>query len=138
MNIYMFILLNTILSMGIILSFFYLKRLKNLIGYHLGMNISMTVSTVSALSFGGLWGYQFPHESGWVTIATTLAAMAIGMIFGTLVDYQTVVTGISSGIMAGLMAPMIVVHSPDPAIMLSFCILLFFIAIFMLCTSVKV
>ncbi|MCM3172333.1 hypothetical protein [Paenibacillus sp. MER 99-2] len=138
MNVVLFILVNVLLCAGLIGSYMYLRRLKNLIGYHLGMNISMTVSTVSALSIGGLWGYQFPYYSTWVTIIATVIAMLIGMIFGALVDYQTIVTGVSGGIMAGLMSPMVVMHSHHPVPILIFCIFLFFFAILMLCTSVKV
>ncbi|WP_454193389.1 hypothetical protein [Paenibacillus sp. Marseille-Q7038] len=138
MNIALFILINALIACGMVGTYLYLRKLKNLISYHMGMNISMTLSTVSALSLGALWGVQFPQYAGWVTIIATIVAMLIGMIFGTLVDYQTIVTGISTGMMAGLMAPMIVLHSPDPYLLLSFCIILFFFSLIMLCTSVKV
>ncbi|MCM3782135.1 hypothetical protein M3231_04065 [Neobacillus mesonae] len=138
MDIIIFSLVNVLLGVGIAVGFIYLKKLKNLIGYHLGMNISMTISTVSALSFGALWGFQYPQHAGWVTIFATIAAMVIGLIFGTLVDYQTIVTGVTSGMMAGLMGPMIVMHSPDPVPLLLFCLFLFFFSIIMLCSSVKV
>ncbi|WP_458127002.1 hypothetical protein [Paenibacillus sp. Z3-2] len=124
MNSVLFIVINWMLCVGVIAGYMYLKKLKNLIGYHLGMNISMTVSTVSALA--------------WITIVVTVIAMLIGMIFGALVDYQTIVTGVSGSIMAGLMSPMIVMHSHHPLPILIFCIALFFFVIIMLCTSVKI
>ncbi|MFD2700574.1 hypothetical protein ACFSVM_08830 [Paenibacillus shunpengii] len=138
MDVVVFVLVNVMLGVGITIGFVYLRKLRNLIGYHLGMNISMTISTVSALSLGALWGFQFPQYSGWVTILATIAAMLIGLIFGTLVDYQTIVTGMTSGMMAGLMGPMIVLHSNTPVPLLLFCLFLFFFSIIMLCSSVKV
>lgn len=138
MDIVLFIITNVTLCVGIFAGYMHLRKLRNLIGYHLGMNISMTVSTVSAIAFGGLWGLQFPYYATWVTIIVTIFSMVVGMFFGALVDYQTIVTGVSGGIMAGLMSPMIVMHSQHPVPILIFCIFLFFFAIFMLCTSVKV
>ncbi|MFI2859164.1 hypothetical protein ACH6EH_18870 [Paenibacillus sp. JSM ZJ436] len=138
MNLILFICINALMAVGLVTTYVYLKKLKNLIGYHLGMNISMTISTVSALSLGPLWAFQFHHHSSWITMIVTLAAMTIGMLFGALVDYQTVVTGISSGIMAGLMGPMIIMHSFDPIPLLCFTLFLFFFSLIMLCTSVKV
>ncbi|RLL42065.1 hypothetical protein D8M04_15900 [Oceanobacillus piezotolerans] len=88
-------------------SYSYLYKVKNLIGYHLGMNLAMSSSGVMGIAVGTVLGYAFPAHYTLITIAATVIAVIIGAIFGALVDYQTLLSGISSGLMAGVMGPMI-------------------------------
>jgi hypothetical protein len=119
-------------------SYFYLHRVRRLIGYHLGMNIAMTSSGVIGLSLGSILGAQFQHFTGLIIIINTLFSIFIGLIFGALVDYQTLLTGVSSGLMSGLMGPMIGFHTHDPMLIAGFCTILALFSFFLLCYSVKV
>ncbi|KMY43264.1 hypothetical protein AC622_02500 [Bacillus sp. FJAT-27916] len=88
-------------------SYSFLYKVRNLIGYHLGMNLAMSSSGVMGIAVGTVLGFTFPGYYTEVTIFTTAIAMIIGAFFGALVDYQTLLSGISSGLMAGIMGPMI-------------------------------
>lgn len=136
MNFILFIMVNVLLIGSLVIGYVYLFNRRAQISYHLGMNISMTISMVCALSFGALWGFQLPQYSSWVTIAATLLSMVVGFIFGKLVDMQTVITGITSGMMTGLMGPMIVLHTNRPELLLIFVMFLFFFSMILLCGSV--
>ncbi|MGF7050533.1 prepilin signal peptidase PulO-like enzyme (type II secretory pathway) [Paenibacillus sp. DS2015] len=131
------IFLVIIMGSGLI-AYVYLHRFRQLIGYHLGMNIAMTTSGVYGLAIGAVLGLQYHHNTAIVTITTTLLAVLIGILFGSLIDYQTLLAGATSGIMAGLMGPMLGMHSNDPMLIAVFCTLLVPVASFMLCYSVKV
>ncbi|MFP3917348.1 hypothetical protein U5N28_05990 [Lysinibacillus telephonicus] len=117
------------------ISYTFLKKLKYLISYHLGMNIAMTSSGVMGIAIGTLLGYAFPAHYTTITIATTLIAILIGAIFGALVDYQTLLSGVSSGLMAGIMGPMIGVVADLPLI--TFCTILVYAMFALLCFSVR-
>ena len=88
-------------------SYSFLFKVRNLIGYHLGMNLAMSSSGVTGIAIGTILGFTFPGFYTEITIVTTVIAMIIGALFGALVDYQTLLSGISSGLMAGIMGPMI-------------------------------
>lgn len=102
------ILLFMYLDICIFLSFYlYLRRIKKLIGFQLGMNISIVMGGMIALLSGVLLILQFPFHFTLVTIISTLAGLLTGALFGLLFDYQTFVTGLTNGIVVGLMSPMI-------------------------------
>jgi hypothetical protein len=84
-----------------------LYKARKLIGFQLGMNISILMGGVSALCTGVLLISQFPFSFTMVTIISTVAGMAAGGAYGALFDYQTLLTGYANGLMIGLMAPMI-------------------------------
>ena len=54
--------------------------------------------------------------------------IVIGALFGALVDYQSLLTGVSSGLMAGIMGPMIGVMASDMG-MIAFCTILVYLHI---------
>ncbi|PLT32132.1 hypothetical protein CUU64_20685 [Bacillus sp. V5-8f] len=118
-----------------IVSYFYLRKSRNLISYHFGMNIAMTSSGVMGISCGIILGSQFPLLYTEVTILTLLISICVGAIFGALVDYQTMVTGVSSGIMAGVMGPMLGVSATVPMIIIG--TLLVFLSFGLLCFSLR-
>lgn len=118
-------------------SYWYLYKVRNLIGYHLGMNIAMISSGVFGLALGSVLGARFYIHPEWTIIVTTLIAMLTGILFGSLVDYQTLISGISSGIMGGLMGPMISFHIHNPFPIMLFCTLLVFLTFGLLCFSIK-
>ncbi|GAK40600.1 hypothetical protein PUW24_20160 [Paenibacillus urinalis] len=136
MDVILFIMINVLLISSLVVSYVHLNKRRRQINHQLGMNISMTISMICALSFGALWGFQFPMHSSWVTIAATVLSMLTGFIYGRLVDMQCVITGISSGMMTGLMGPMIVMHTNRPALLLIFIMFLFFFSMILLCGSV--
>lgn len=134
MNILIFIILLSYLLVCSI-SYTFLKKIKYLISYHLGMNIAMTSSGVMGIAVGTLLGYAFPAHYSAITIVTTTLAIIIGAIFGALVDYQTLLTGVSSGLMAGIMGPMIGVVANLPLV--TFCTILVYVMFALLCFSVR-
>ncbi|MBM7662744.1 putative membrane protein [Bacillus mesophilus] len=90
-----------------VLLFLYIYRIRRLIGFQLGMNISMIAGGMLAITTGVLLIAQFPLQFAPVTIITAVLGMVVGAIFGVLFDYQTMLTGWANGLMMGLMAPMI-------------------------------
>ena len=116
-------------------SYWYLYKIRLLIGYHFGMNIAMTSGMVMGITIGTVLGYEFPASYTLITILTTLIAMIIGAIFGALVDYQILLTGATSGIMGGIMGPMIGMAADLPLIV--FCTFLVFISFGLLCFSAR-
>ena len=80
---------------------------RNVIGFQLGMNISIVMGGMIALLSGVLLILQFPFHFTLITIISTLAGLVAGALFGLLFDYQTFVTGLTNGIVIGLMSPMI-------------------------------
>ncbi|QCR32288.1 hypothetical protein [Lysinibacillus sp. SGAir0095] len=116
-------------------SYLYLKKLKYLISYHLGMNLAMTSSGVMGIAVGTLLGYAFPSHYSLITIVATFLAIIVGAIFGALVDYQTLLSGVSSGLMAGIMGPMIGVVAD--LTLVTFCSLLVYAMFGLLCFSVR-
>ncbi|CAM4461999.1 hypothetical protein [Paenibacillus tarimensis] len=120
-----------------VLAFGYLFKVKNLISYHLGMNIAMTSAGTGGLAIGAVLGAWLYNYSTLAVVAATLLAIAIGAVFGSLVDYQTVVTGITSGVMSGLMGPMLGMHMQDPILIAAFCTLAACLSFVLLCVSVR-
>ncbi|WP_144061525.1 hypothetical protein [Bacillus sp. 1NLA3E] len=116
-------------------SYRYLYKIKQIIGYHFGMNIAMTSSMIMGIGVGTILGYQFPAYYTWITIITTIIAIFLGSLFGALVDYQTLITGVFSGIMSGIMGPMIGVMA-DLGLIVFITILVFF-TFGLLCFSVR-
>lgn len=99
-----FLFLNIMLTTGL---FFYVFKDKHLIGFQLGMNISMIAGGMLSISTGIILISLFPLQFTWITISTALLGMLTGAAFGALFDYQTVLTGWANGLMTGLMAPMV-------------------------------
>lgn len=118
-----------------LVSYSFFRKMKYLISYHLGMNIAMTSSGVMGIAIGTLLGYAFPAHYTLITIIATLLAILVGAFFGALVDYQTLLTGVSSGLMAGFMGPMIGVVADFSLVM--FCTLLVYVIFGLLCFSVR-
>lgn len=116
-------------------TFSFLKRVKNLIGYHLGMNIAMLSSGVIGISVGTVLGYAYPEHYTVITIVATLIAIIVGVLFGSLVDYQTLLSGVSGGMMAGIMGPMIGMVADLG--LLTFCTVLLYLSFGLLCFSVR-
>ena len=116
-------------------SYGYLRKARNLISYHFGMNIAMTSSGVMGISTGILLGSQFPLFFSAVTVVTLIIAVSVGAIFGSLVDYQTLLTGVSSGIMAGVMGPMLGAAADFSLLVVA--TLLVFLSFGLLCFSLR-
>lgn len=55
-----------------------------------------------------------------VTILNTLVAITIGILFGALSDFQTVISGGLSGMMAGIMGPIPGAMADKPFLLLPF------------------
>lgn len=118
-----------------LVSYLYLRKTKYLISYHLGMNLAMTSSGVMGIAVGTLLGYAFPAHYALMTILATLLAMGVGAVFGALVDYQTLLSGVSGGLMAGIMGPMIGVIADLSLV--TFCSLLVYFMFGLLCFSIR-
>lgn len=89
------------------LSYFYIYKHRKLIGFQLGMNISIVMGGMIAIAMGVLLIYQFPFQFVSITIISTLTGITVGSLFGGLFDYQTLLTGYGNGLMMGIMAPMV-------------------------------
>ena len=87
--------------------YFYLRSFKKLIGFQLGMNISVAMGGMAALLSGVLLLQQYPFHFTMITLISTTVGLLVGAIFGLLFDYQTFVTGLTNGAFIGLMSPMI-------------------------------
>ncbi|MFY3790854.1 hypothetical protein ACOQFO_03955 [Ureibacillus sp. MALMAid1270] len=118
-----------------VVSYMYLRKIRYQISYHLGMNVAMTSSGIIGISVGTLLVYGFPGHYSMITIFTTILAILIGVIFGALVDYQTLLSGVSGGIMSGLMGPMIGMAADLSLV--AFCTLLVYVSFALLCFSVR-
>lgn len=114
-----------------------LCRSRLLIGYHLGMNMAMTSSGVLGISTGAVLGSIYPLSFTEVAVASALFAALVGGLYGALVDYQTLLTGVTNGVMSGLMGPMIGMMASDVALTQAFCTLLVFGGFGMLCYSLR-
>ncbi|MCA1031103.1 hypothetical protein LCL95_08720 [Bacillus timonensis] len=104
LHIGLLIYLNIVVT--VLLYFFIFKRRK-LIGFQLGMNISMIVGGMVTLSIGILLIEQFPYHFTVITMVSTLVGMIIGGFFGAMFDYQTFLTGYINGLLMGIMSPML-------------------------------
>ncbi|WP_299092202.1 hypothetical protein [uncultured Metabacillus sp.] len=102
------------------LTYMYLLKIRKLIGFQLGMNISNMAGGFLAIITGVILIYQFPLQFVYVTICSTFIGMLAGALFGGLFDYQTLLTGYANGLMMGLMAPMIGAAAKANFIFLSF------------------
>ncbi|MCK0472462.1 hypothetical protein [Halalkalibacter sp. APA_J-10(15)] len=119
------------------ITFGYLYNKRKLIGYHLGMNLAMTPTGLISIVTGLILIYHFPFHFTEITIFTTIIGIGIGVLFGTLVEYQTVIMGITSGVMSGIMAPMIGDMAQHSLVLIGFAQIIVFIVMGMLCYSLR-
>jgi hypothetical protein len=119
------------------LAYMYLFRIRKLVGFQLGMNISNMAGGFIAIVTGVILIYQFPLKFAVVTIITTLIGMIVGALFGALFDYQTLLTGYGNGLMMGIMSPMIGAAAKGNFIFLTFLEGVFIIAILLIVLSGK-
>ncbi|MBM6618203.1 hypothetical protein JR050_11090 [Bacillus sp. RD4P76] len=117
--------------------FLYLSKIRKLIGFQLGMNITMMAGGFFSISAGVILIYQYPLKFVYVTIGTTVIGMVIGAIFGSLFDYQTLLTGYINGLMMGVMAPMIGAVAQNNLIFLGFIEVLFISSTILISLSAK-
>lgn len=110
---------------------------RHLISYHMGMNLAMVSGGVIGMTTGIVLGDLFPTHYALVTIIGTLLAIFAGIVFGALVDYQTLITGVASGIMSGLMGPMVGVMAGQSLALILFCSLLVYLSFGLLCFSLR-
>ncbi|WP_047985572.1 hypothetical protein [Ornithinibacillus californiensis] len=82
-------------------------QIRKMIGFQLGMNISVATGGLMGLTSGMLLIFLYPFHFTWITIISTLIGMLVGALFGALFDYQTMLTGLINGLMLGIMAPML-------------------------------
>lgn len=101
-------------------TYLFLMRFRKMIGCHIGMNITMTMSGLIGIATGLVLVYQFPSSYAAVTIISTLVAVIIGVLFGALGDFQTMISGGISGFMAGIMGPMLGAMNDRPLLLLTF------------------
>ena len=87
--------------------YLYIRKIRKLIGFHLGMNMSMVMGGMAALLFGILLITYLPFHFTYITLISAIIGGTVGALFGLLIDYQTFVTGLTNGLIVGLMAPMI-------------------------------
>ncbi|WP_226641871.1 hypothetical protein [Mesobacillus subterraneus] len=93
------------LSAYVLYIFLYNRRKR--IGYHLGMNITMVTSGGLALGTGIIFINLYPFYFLEATLFSVIIGCLSGILFGSLFDYQTLLTGFITGLMMGIMAPMV-------------------------------
>ncbi|MGM8212695.1 hypothetical protein ACLIBH_07860 [Virgibacillus sp. W0430] len=117
--------------------YLYLLKIKRLIGFQLGMNITMIVGGFLSIATGIILIYQFPFHYVVVTFISTFTGMAVGSIFGALFDYQTILTGYANGLMMGIMAPMVGAAAKSSLLFLLFIEGLFLLSMALIISSAK-
>ncbi|KAA0546573.1 hypothetical protein FZW96_15125 [Bacillus sp. BGMRC 2118] len=117
--------------------YLYLMKVRKLIGFQLGMNISIMTGGFFSIITGVLLIYQYPLKFVMVTIVTTIAGMLVGAAFGALFDYQTILTGYINGLMIGIMSPMVGAAAQNSYLFLSVIELAFIVSIIFLSFSAK-
>jgi hypothetical protein len=132
---FLWVLLGVILIAGAY-SYFFLTRFREMIGCHIGMNITMAVS-ILGVATGIVFAYQFPSNYTVITIINTLMAVMIGVLFGSLGDFQTVISGAISGIMAGIMGPMLGAMADQPFLLMIFITIVSLFSFVVVCFSVR-
>nr|MBA5586556.1 hypothetical protein [Anaerobacillus isosaccharinicus]QOY38710.1 hypothetical protein AWH56_021285 [Anaerobacillus isosaccharinicus] len=121
----------------IVLLYVYLYKIRKLIGFQLGMNISMLIGGFGAIVTGVILIYQFPLKFVTITVITTLVGMVIGALFGGLFDYQTLLTGYINGLLMGIMAPMIGATARNSLLFLTFLESVFVMSLILVVLSAK-
>ncbi|WCM13898.1 hypothetical protein [Priestia filamentosa] len=118
-------------------AYLFLFKVRKLIGFQLGMNISNLAGGFFAIVTGIILIYQFPLHFVPITIITTVIGMVVGALFGGLFDYQTLLTGMINGLMMGIMAPMVGAASQNNLLFLVFIELVFICSLLLLLFSAK-
>lgn len=119
----------------ILAAYLYLFKIRKLIGFQLGMNISIMAGGFIAIATGVILIYQFPFQFVFVTFASTIVGMLVGGLFGALFDYQTMLTGYSNGLMMGIMAPMVGAAAKNSMLFLGFIEVVLVISICLIISS---
>ena len=117
--------------------YLYLMKVRKLIGFQLGMNISIMTGGFFSIITGVILIYQYPLKFVMVTIVTRGAGMLIGAAFGALFDYQTILTGYINGLMIGIMAPMVGAVAKDSYLFLGLIEVVFLATIILLSFSAR-
>jgi hypothetical protein len=129
------LLYGNIVLLGLV--YIYLFKIRKLIGFQLGMNISMMAGGFLAIATGVILIYQFPLHFVPVTFVTTIVGMLVGSLFGALFDYQTLLTGYANGLMMGIMAPMVGAAAENSIVFLVFIEIVFIVSLILLMSSAK-
>jgi hypothetical protein len=87
--------------------YIYLYYRRKQIGFHLGMNIAMVAGGGMALGTGIIFINLYPLFFLEATLFAVIIGSLTGIFFGSLFDYQTLLTGYINGLMMGIMAPMV-------------------------------
>ncbi|WP_075620256.1 hypothetical protein [Paenisporosarcina indica] len=132
------ILLILYVDVCIALGFYsYLRRVKKIIGFQLGMNISIVMGGMTALLSGILLIQNYPFHFTLITVITTLLGLTTGALFGLLFDYQTFVSGLTNGVIVGLMSPMIGTVIEMPSLFIWFVHAFFVLCLITIFVSIK-
>ena len=115
----------------------YLRKVTTIIGFQLGMNISVVMGGMAALLFGVLLIQQYPFHFTLITVVSTLIGLIVGGLFGLLFDYQTFVTGLTNGVIIGLMSPMIGTVIEMPTMFIIFMHFFFVLCFITIVVSIK-
>jgi len=115
----------------------YLRKVTTIIGFQLGMNISVVMGGMAALLSGVLLIQQYPFHFTLITVVSTLIGLIVGGLFGLLFDYQTFVTGLTNGVIIGLMSPMIGTVIEMPTMFIIFMHFFFVLCFITIVVSIK-
>ncbi|WP_409305806.1 hypothetical protein [Peribacillus sp. SCS-155] len=122
---------------GIVIVYSHLFQRRKLIGFQLGMTISMVSGGFFALVAGVILIYVFPFYFVYVTIGAAFVGMITGSLFGGLFDYQTLLSGYTNGLMVGIMSPMIGAIAKNSGLFLLLVEALFLATLMLVLSSAK-
>ncbi|MCP8616001.1 hypothetical protein [Salirhabdus salicampi] len=117
--------------------YLYLFHIRRLIGFQLGMNISIIAGGFVSIITGVILIYQFPLHFVPVTMASTIIGFVVGGMFGALFDYQTFLTGYGNGLMMGIMAPMVGASANSSTSFIIFIETVFILSLIVILSSAK-
>lgn len=93
-----------------------LYKKRKLYSDRFGMIIAISCSGMISLDFSMLVQFLFFEQSLLVLVITVLIGGAIGIAFGSLVKFQSLIAGFSHGIVGSLMGNMLGIVIKDPSI----------------------
>ncbi len=94
------------------------------------MNAIMTPVTLFALCTGFLFTYMHPGFLIETSIAAGVLGLSCGLLFGSLFNFDSAMTGACNGLMAGIMTPMLGEMAGRSPLFLVFTQLLFYLLLY--------
>jgi hypothetical protein len=115
MILYLYLILGINILIPSIL-FISIKQKRKLFSDRYGMIITSIVSLVFGLSIGTVLFFTFPQSYGVLAFVSAVAGSMIGLSFGALIKYHTLVISLFNGVIGSLMGTMLAAVILDPSL----------------------